>query len=110
MKKTVIFILALILTTGAMAVSSAAYLDPGAVSYMTQIFFMVAIAGAAAVGIFWKKIRLFFKNKGKKKPKSISDADSVSAFQTVSEEDGIIEPPTDDIIDPPTDKIMQKEE
>ena len=39
-----------------------AYLDPAATSYLIQIIAGVFIACGAVVGIFWKKIRLFFRN------------------------------------------------
>lgn len=45
-----------------------AYLDPATLTYVIQIVAGVVIAGGAAVGIFWKRIRLFFKKKGEKAP------------------------------------------
>lgn len=38
-----------------------AYLDPAAASYLVQIVSGVVIACGVTVGIFWKKIRLFFR-------------------------------------------------
>lgn len=38
-----------------------AYLDPAATSYIVQIISGVVIACGVTVGIFWKKIRLFFR-------------------------------------------------
>lgn len=39
-----------------------AYLDPAATSYLVQIVAAVVIACGAVVGVFWKKIRMFFRN------------------------------------------------
>ena len=50
------FFLALFL----MAIAQA-YLDPAATSYIIQVISGVVIACGVAVGIFWKKIRLFFR-------------------------------------------------
>lgn len=41
----------------------AAYIDPAATSYIIQIVAGVFIAGGVTVGIFWKKIRMSFRNK-----------------------------------------------
>ena len=40
-----------------------AYLDPSTVTYLIQIVAGVFIAGGAAIGIYWHKIKLFFKRK-----------------------------------------------
>lgn len=42
--------------------SAQAYLDPAATSYIIQIIAGVVIACGVTVGIFWKKVRLFFRN------------------------------------------------
>jgi mannose/fructose/N-acetylgalactosamine-specific phosphotransferase system component IIC len=47
-----------------------AYLDPATLTYVIQIVAGVVIAGGAAVGIFWKRIRLYFKKKIKKHKKA----------------------------------------
>jgi len=39
-----------------------AYIDPATTSYIIQIVAGVFIACGAMIGIFWKKIRLFFRN------------------------------------------------
>lgn len=39
-----------------------AYLDPAATSYIIQIISGIIIACGVTIGIFWKKIRLFFRN------------------------------------------------
>jgi len=44
-----------------------AYLDPAATSYIIQIVAGVFIACGAFVGVFWKKIRLYFRNKKMKR-------------------------------------------
>ncbi len=48
----------LIFTPGAKA-----YIDPATTSYLIQIIAGVFIAAGTVVGVFWKKIRLFFRNK-----------------------------------------------
>ena len=40
-----------------------AYIDPATSSYVIQIIAGVVIACGAAVGIFWKRIRMFFRNR-----------------------------------------------
>lgn len=47
----------------ALSVNTAAYLDPSAMTYMVQAIAMVVVASGAAIAIFWKRIRLFFKKK-----------------------------------------------
>ena len=47
--------LALLLT-----VSSAAYIDPSAMTYIIQIIAGVAIAAGAAFGFYWRRIKRFF--------------------------------------------------
>lgn len=47
----------------AIASPAYAYIDPATTSYVIQIITGVVIACGAAVGIFWKKIRLFFRDK-----------------------------------------------
>ena len=39
-----------------------AYIDPATSSYIIQVIAGIVIACGAAIGIFWKKIRLFFRN------------------------------------------------
>ena len=50
-----------------------AYIDPSVVSYIIQAVAGVVIASGAVVGIYWKKIRLFFKKKkeAKNNPPSV---------------------------------------
>ena len=40
-----------------------AYIDPATTSYIIQIVSGIVISCGVAVGIFWKRIKLFFKNK-----------------------------------------------
>lgn len=42
-------------------INAQAYLDPAATSYLVQIVSGVVVTCGVAVGIFWKKIRLFFR-------------------------------------------------
>lgn len=48
------------MTSGVNAMT--AYLDPATTSYIIQVVAGVVIAGGVAIGVFWKKIRLFFRN------------------------------------------------
>ena len=41
---------------------SLAYLEPATVSYILQFVSFILITAGIAVGVFWKKIRLFFRN------------------------------------------------
>ncbi len=43
--------------------SAQAYIDPAATSYLVQIISGVVIACGVVVGVFWKKIKLFFQKK-----------------------------------------------
>ena len=40
-----------------------AYIDPATTSYIIQIVSGIVISCGVAAGIFWKRIRLFFKNR-----------------------------------------------
>ena len=40
-----------------------AYIDPATTTYLIQIVAGIFIAAGATIGIFWKKIRLFFRTK-----------------------------------------------
>lgn len=47
-----------------LTVSSAAYIDPSAMTYIIQIIAGVVIAAGAAFGLYWRRIKRFFtKNK-----------------------------------------------
>ncbi len=49
-----------------------AYIDPAASAYILQVLAGIVIAGGVSVGVFWKKIRLFFKeSKLKRLEKSL---------------------------------------
>lgn len=43
-----------------------AYLDPSTLTYAIQVIAGVFIAGGAAIGIYWHKIKRFFKKNSKK--------------------------------------------
>ena len=47
--------------------SALAYIDPASTSYVIQIVAAVFAAGGAAVGIYRKKIQLFFRKRKQKK-------------------------------------------
>ena len=75
MRKLVWILLITVGVTVMMAINTAAYIDPSAVSTLIQVVAMSVIAVGATVTIFWKKLRLFFKKTFKKNtppaPKSI---------------------------------------
>ena len=54
----------------AFSINAAAYLDPSAMTYVIQAVAGVAIAGGAALVIYWKKIKLFFKKRKNNKNKT----------------------------------------
>ena len=63
MKKALGFLsLALLLQLATMS-TAAAYIDPSGVTYIIQAVAGVVIAGGAAIAIYWRKIRLFFRNR-----------------------------------------------
>lgn len=62
-KHTVFVMLFLLFTLG-----SFAYIDPSTGSYLIQIFIAALVSVSLGVKIFWKNIKIFFKNvfsKGK---------------------------------------------
>ncbi|MDL2289671.1 hypothetical protein LJB83_02790 [Clostridia bacterium OttesenSCG-928-F22] len=62
-KRLVIFTFFLMCTTVALMQPAYAYLDPAATSYIVQIIAGVVVGCGVVVGVFWKKIRMFFKNR-----------------------------------------------
>ena len=50
-------------------VQAAAYLDPSAMTYVIQVIAGVVIASGAAVIVYWRKIKLFFKKRKMNKRK-----------------------------------------
>ncbi len=50
------------LSTVALMRTAWAYIDPGTTSYMIQIIAGVVITIGVSIGVFWKRIRLFFRN------------------------------------------------
>ncbi|MFA5675933.1 MAG: hypothetical protein WDA65_05340 [Christensenellales bacterium] len=44
-----------------------AYIDPAAGGYIVQIIAGVVIACGVTIGVFWKKIKLFFRDKKMKR-------------------------------------------
>lgn len=63
MKKNAYSMALLLLLPFVLAINTAAYLDPGAFTYMIQAVAGVIIVAGATIGIFWKRIRLFFKKR-----------------------------------------------
>ncbi len=39
------------------------YIDPAATSYVIQVIAGVVISAGVVIGVFWKKIKLFFQKK-----------------------------------------------
>lgn len=73
LRNTGIFAAYFLLTTIMLSTTAHAYVDPAAASYIIQILAGVVIAAGVAVGVFWKKIKMFFKNmKMKNLEKSLS--------------------------------------
>jgi len=62
-----VFIVYFLLTSVMLSTTAHAYLDPALTSYIIQIVAGVFIAAGVAVGIFWKRIRMFFRNKKMKR-------------------------------------------
>jgi len=62
-----IFTVYMFLTTLMLSATAFAYIDPAATSYIVQIVAGVVIACGVAVGIFWKKIKMFFRNQKMKR-------------------------------------------
>ena len=60
-----------------------AYFDPSATTYLIQIVAAVFIAAGALIGVYWQKIKKFFR---KKKNKKIRDAQLSASESTDSEE------------------------
>jgi len=58
-----VFIVYFMLMTLVLSTTAYAYIDPAATSYIVQIVAGVVIASGVAVGVFWKRIKLFFRNK-----------------------------------------------
>jgi hypothetical protein len=67
LRNTGVFAAYFLMTTIMLSTTAHAYLDPAATSYIIQIVAGVVIACGAFVGIFWKKIRLFFRNRKMKR-------------------------------------------
>lgn len=63
LRNTGIFVAYFMLTMIMLSTTAHAYIDPAATSYIVQIVAGVVIASGVAVGIFWRRIKLFFKNK-----------------------------------------------
>lgn len=61
LKSTAIFVYFGLCFTLMMSRTAFAYLDPATTSYIIQIVSGVFIACGVAVGVFWKKISLFFR-------------------------------------------------
>ena len=68
-----VFAVYFVLATLMFSSTAHAYIDPAATSYIIQIVAGVVIAGGVTVGVFWKKIKLFFRNaKMKRLEKSLT--------------------------------------
>jgi len=55
--------------------TSHAYLDPGTGSIILQAVIGVAVGGLFAVGLFWSRVKTFFKNLFSKDKKHEGDQD-----------------------------------
>jgi hypothetical protein len=73
LRNTGIFISYFMLTMVMLSITAHAYIDPAATSYVIQIIAGVVIACGVAVGVLWKRIKMFFKNlRMKRLEKSLS--------------------------------------
>jgi DUF1365 family protein len=63
MKKVGLFSIFSLLFVLMFSTTAFAYIDPATTSYLIQIIAGVVISCGVVVGVFWKKIRLFFKNR-----------------------------------------------
>lgn len=52
-----------VLATLMFSTTAHAYIDPAATSYLLQIVAGAVITCSVVVGVFWKKIRLFFRDQ-----------------------------------------------
>lgn len=66
MKKLIRFMYFLICAMMLFSTYAFAYLDPSTMTYAIQVVAGVFIAAGAVVGIYWHKIKRFFRNKMKK--------------------------------------------
>jgi uncharacterized membrane protein YccC len=57
-----VFIGGFVLTSLMLSSTAHAYIDPAATSYLIQIIAGAVIACSVVVGVFFKKIKLFFRN------------------------------------------------
>lgn len=62
MKKFIIMVCLVLLMMVMLSTTAFAYIDPAAGSYIVQIIAGVVIALGITIGLFFKKIRLFFRN------------------------------------------------
>lgn len=67
LRKTLARLLMLAAAVVLCTTTASAYLDPSAMSYLVQVLLGAGIAAAAALAIYWKKIRLFFKRRKERK-------------------------------------------
>ena len=67
---------ALIFTSAmvALALHTAAYIDPSIVTYIFSVAAGIVVAGGAGVAIYWKRIKLFFKKRADKKNQNTTAA------------------------------------
>ena len=73
LRNTGIFVAYFMLTMIMLSTTAHAYIDAAAGQYIIQIIAGIVIAFGVTVGVFWKKIKLFFKNaKLKRLEKSLT--------------------------------------
>lgn len=63
MKKMMKLLFVMVMMTIVLMQNAYAYLDPATTTYIIQIAAGIVIALGASVGIFWKRIRLFFRKR-----------------------------------------------
>ncbi len=73
LRNTGIFVAYFMLTMIMLSTTAYAYIDAAAGSYIVQVIAGIVIACGVTVGVFWKKIRVSFKNaKMKRLEKSLT--------------------------------------
>lgn len=87
-KKSIIFAFALffVLGTFLFSTTASAYIDPSAMTFLTQVIVGIVIASGAAVGIFFNRLKRKFK-KGGSKPAQKTNPTTVETFDNDDEFD-----------------------
>lgn len=80
------FIVFFVLGTFLFSTTASAYIDPSAMTFLTQVIVGIVVASGAAVGFFFKKLKRKLK-KGGSKPVQKTDSATVQTFDNDDEFD-----------------------